>query len=128
MDSLLISSDMQRTIFAVLSSVLHLGNVDFLGKDEAKVDEKSMDSLQTVARYCFRLSPSFLLLTTCRLLGFDLQGLIKALTTRSITVRGQTTVLNLKNTEAVDGRDALAKALYLLFLFQCFGFFLFFIF
>lgn len=48
-----------------------------------------------------------------RLLGFEMPALIKALTTRSITVRGQTTVLNLKSTEAIDGRDALAKALYL---------------
>jgi hypothetical protein len=37
---------------------------------------------------------------------------VKALTTRSITVRGQTTILNLKLAEAIDGRDALAKALY----------------
>jgi myosin heavy subunit len=96
MDSLLISADVQRTIFAVLSSVLHLGNVEFVGKDEARVDEKSMESIHTVSK----------------LLGFDSNALVKALTTRSITVRGQTTILHLKHPEAIDGRDALAKALY----------------
>ncbi len=55
MDSLLISGETQRIIFAILSSVLHLGNVNFTGKDEAKVDEKSTDSIQTVSRCVYKL-------------------------------------------------------------------------
>lgn len=47
-----------------------------------------------------------------RLLGLDSNELVKALTTRSITVRGQTTIVPFKPAEAIDGRDALAKALY----------------
>ena len=51
MDSLLIDQDMQRTIFATLSAVLHLGNVDFVGRDEAKVEEKSMETIRHVSGY-----------------------------------------------------------------------------
>lgn len=51
MDSLLISADVQRTIFAILSSVLHLGNVEFVGRDEAKVEEKSQATIKIVSGY-----------------------------------------------------------------------------
>jgi len=96
MDSLMITTEQQKGIFSVLSAVLHLGNVEFQGKDEVSVSSKSTKTIATVAR----------------LLGFDNNKLVQALTVRSITVRNQTTVVPLKMAEAIDGRDALAKALY----------------
>jgi myosin heavy subunit len=96
MDSLMISQDHQKTIFSVLSAVLHLGNIEFQGREEISISTKSLNTLDIVAQ----------------LLGFNRDDLVKALTVRIITVRNQTTVVPLKQMEAVDGRDALAKALY----------------
>lgn len=90
-----ISEGTQDTLFAVLASVLHIGNIEFAAAgDGSKV--KNEDVLGIAAG----------------LLGVDAASLGKCLTTRSITVRGTTTAINLNAQQAADTRDAFAKAVY----------------
>lgn len=87
-----ISEGTQDTLFGVLASVLHIGNIEFTAAGEgSKV--KNEDVLGIAAG----------------LLGIDAKELGRVLTTRSITVRGTTTTIALNAQQATDARDAFAK-------------------
>lgn len=82
-------------MFRVLAAILHLGNVEMKAKGEG-CEVVNLDVARKVAE----------------LLAIDANSLCNALTVRQMNVRGQIIVVPLKPVEAIDSRDALAKALY----------------
>lgn len=85
----------QKEIFALVASVLHLGNVGFT-VDEGTTLLSKTDSVEIISE----------------LLGADLEQLIKALTHRTITAHGDVVTTPLNREMSVYARDALAKATY----------------
>lgn len=51
MDSLMISQLLQKNIFGVLSAVLHLGNIEFQGREEATIVQKSSKHVDILSKY-----------------------------------------------------------------------------
>uniref|UniRef100_H3G727 Myosin motor domain-containing protein n=1 Tax=Phytophthora ramorum TaxID=164328 RepID=H3G727_PHYRM len=94
-------TDVERgAIWKILSALLHLGNVLFVSSSE---DEGEDDNGTASA-------PS-------RLFAVDQEELVSALTTRKISVGGETFHSNLSLAQCGDARDAMARSLYS-FLFQ----------
>jgi len=81
-------------IFKVIAALLHLGNLTFDGEDEAAVSSTAGEPLSKVEE----------------LLG--LTGVAKCLVSRTLTTRGETTIVTRKPEDAALARDALAKAIY----------------
>ncbi|OWZ02000.1 Myosin, partial [Phytophthora megakarya] len=110
----------QGAIWKILSALLHLGNVMFVASSE---DEGEEDS-GTASAPC-RLastSPSSLsvqehLDIVSKLFAVDQDEFVSALTTRKISVGGETFHSNLSLAQCGDARDAMARSLYA-FLFQ----------
>ena len=87
------------SIIAILAAILQLGNLTYTDTRVNNMDSTSCtttDTLEHVARN--------LRLTTAEL--------DTALRFRSVTIRGETSMIPLNRTETIDNRDALAKALY----------------
>ncbi|KAI9920769.1 hypothetical protein PsorP6_000531 [Peronosclerospora sorghi] len=110
----------QEAIWKILSALLHLGNVLFVSSRE---DEGAEDS-GTASATCrlASISPSALtvqehLAIVSELFAVDQEKLISALTTRTISVGGETFHANLSLAQCSDTRDAMARSLYA-FLFQ----------
>ncbi|GMF27429.1 unnamed protein product [Phytophthora fragariaefolia] len=110
----------QRAIWKILSALLHLGNVLFVSSSE---DEGEEDN-GTASAPCqlASASPSSLsvqehLDIVSNLFGVDQKELVSALTTRKISVGGETFHANLSVAQCGDARDAMARSLYA-FLFQ----------
>ncbi|KAJ3341766.1 cytochrome c oxidase subunit 1 [Gonapodya sp. JEL0774] len=83
--------------FRVLSAVLHLGNVKFTprsGGEQSEVSNK--DTLDAV----------------CGMIGCDAKKLAEVLCFKRLTIRNETTLVNLKPDQAADNRDAVAKNVY----------------
>ncbi|KAF1774465.1 P-loop containing nucleoside triphosphate hydrolase [Phytophthora cactorum] len=110
----------QGAIWKILSALLHLGNVLFVASSE---DEGEEDN-GTASAPC-RLasaSPSFLTVQehldiVSKLFAVDQEELVSALTTRKISVGGETFHSNLSLAQCGDARDAMARSLYA-FVFQ----------
>ncbi len=84
-------------LYGTCAGVLHLGNVSFVAQGEGSyVDEQGQGALQAAAR----------------LLQVDAGALSKALTTRTIEVRGDATHALNTVESAYQAADALAKAVY----------------
>ncbi|KAE9131120.1 Myosin-J heavy chain [Phytophthora fragariae] len=110
----------QGAIWKILSALLHLGNVLFVSSSE---DEGEEDN-GTASAPCqlATASPSSLTVQqhldfVSNLFAIDQLELIPALTTRKITVGGETFHSNLSLAQCGDARDAMARSLYA-FLFQ----------
>ena len=87
------------SIIAILAAILQLGNLTYTDTRVNNMDSTTCatnDTLELVARN--------LKLTTAEL--------DKALRFRSVTIRGETSMIPLNKAETIDNRDALAKALY----------------
>ncbi|CAH1254858.1 MYO9B [Branchiostoma lanceolatum] len=92
-------SGTQRRIFAVLSAVLHLGNIVFnrIFRDgEDAVQVKNPEELRIVSK----------------LLKVKEETLLEALTSRTTIARRERIIISHRQAEAVATRDALAKSLY----------------
>ncbi|XP_078691170.1 unconventional myosin-IXb-like isoform X8 [Branchiostoma floridae x Branchiostoma belcheri] len=92
-------SGTQKRIFAVLSAVLHLGNIVFTrifrdGEDAVQV--KNPEELSIVSK----------------LLKVKEETLLEALTSRTTIARRERIIISHRQAEAVATRDALAKSLY----------------
>ncbi|XP_023316209.1 unconventional myosin-XV isoform X2 [Trichogramma pretiosum] len=94
------TSEEQDTIFKILSSVLHLGNVYFHRKNmrhgQDAVDIGSDAEIRWAAH----------------LLQINADGIIRALTTKTTEARNERLLTTLNIDQALDARDAFAKALY----------------
>eukprot|EP00730_Choanoeca_flexa_P004849 TRINITY_DN11819_c4_g2_i6.p1 TRINITY_DN11819_c4_g2~~TRINITY_DN11819_c4_g2_i6.p1 ORF type:complete len:949 (+),score=327.87 TRINITY_DN11819_c4_g2_i6:88-2934(+) len=82
-------------LFAVLSGILWLGDVEFAGDDKAGI-----------------VSPASVLDTACRQLGLSSDAMEGALVEQMLITGGETTTKALQCHQAEDVRDATAKALY----------------
>ena len=90
----------RQDICAACAAVLHLGNVGFVDKsiDGAEGSEISQGQQH--------------LSTAARLIGVDETELAQRLRTRELTIRGETSIIQLDAGKASDARDALASAIY----------------
>ncbi|KAG3149423.1 Myosin-16 [Phytophthora idaei] len=110
----------QGAIWKILSALLHLGNVLFVASSE---DEGEEDN-GTASAPCRLASalPSSLTVQehldiVSKLFAVDQEELVSALTTRKISVGGETFHSNLSLAQCGDARDAMARSLYA-FVFQ----------
>ena len=95
------SSSKQNRLYAVLSAVLQIGNVEFVKKSTYHADETVMVS--NVAAVS----------TISKLLMVKEETLLSALTCkRTKAAKGETIIINFKLADAVATRDAMAKCLY----------------
>ncbi|XP_015791886.1 unconventional myosin-IXa [Tetranychus urticae] len=95
------SREKQRRLYAVLSAVLHLGNVEFTKKSTYHSDETVMvQNVQAVS-------------IISKLLMVKEETLLSALTCKKTkAAKGETIIINYKMADAVATRDAMAKCLY----------------
>eukprot|EP00050_Salpingoeca_kvevrii_P001264 m.166155 g.166155 ORF g.166155 m.166155 type:complete len:1085 (-) comp10335_c1_seq19:233-3487(-) len=92
------SKEDEHMLFAVLSSVLHLGNIHFKAKDE--LDPANIHDSDRQLKI------------VCELLRIDEKQLRSALTCAVNVTRGEKYERRYTTQQAYDARDALAKALY----------------
>lgn len=91
------SAEEDEMLYAVLSTVMHLANVDFDGTEESTI--RPGTATEAVAR-------------AASLLGVKADELAAVLTTNVNVIRGETTTRHYKPAGAYDCRDALSKCLY----------------
>ncbi|KAF4043429.1 FYVE zinc finger domain-containing protein [Phytophthora infestans] len=110
----------QGAIWKILSALLHLGNVLFAAsrEDEGEEDNGAASAPCRLAS----ASPSSLTVQehldiVSKLFAVDQKELVSALTTRKISVGGETFHSNLSLAQCGDARDAMARSLYA-FVFQ----------
>ncbi|KAJ8681733.1 hypothetical protein QAD02_017525 [Eretmocerus hayati] len=94
------TSEEQDTIFKILSSVLHLGNVYFHRKQMRHGQEGVEVGSDAEIRWA------------AHLLQINADGIIRALTTKTTEARNERVLTALNIDQALDARDAFAKALY----------------
>ncbi|CAM9751488.1 unnamed protein product, partial [Ectocarpus sp. 12 AP-2014] len=92
-----------QTIFDIMAGLIHLGELEFEANEE---DEAAMLSEEEENQECMA--------RVCRLCYLPEDGLLRALTSKTIEVgpRKEKTTIKLKDHQAYDARDALAKAFY----------------
>ncbi|XP_069979084.1 unconventional myosin-IXb [Penaeus vannamei] len=95
------TADKQHRLFAVLSAVLLLGNIEFQPKKSTYHHDESV-----LVR-----NPE-LVSTISSLLGVSEDTLMNALTSKKARVQGEVLVMHYRLAEAMAARDALAKCLY----------------
>nr|CAD1819334.1 unnamed protein product [Ananas comosus var. bracteatus] len=97
LDIVQISKEDQMKAFSMLAAILWLGNITFSVIDnESHVEVVSSEGLANAAK----------------LLGCEVPDLMVALSTRNIRAGNDNIVQKLTLTQAIDGRDALAKSIY----------------
>lgn len=105
----------QKDIFAIVSSVLHIGNIDFLEKDGV-IRIKNIDVVDTISkvRNCYHTIIVLVkhLSILFQLINCKTAELQKSLTNRTIEARGDVVVTPLSMEMSLYARDALAKAIY----------------
>ncbi|XP_023288541.1 unconventional myosin-XV [Orussus abietinus] len=94
------TSEEQDTIFKILASVLHLGNVYFHRKQMRHGQEGVEVGSDAEIRWA------------AHLLQVNADGIIRALTTKTTEARNERVLTALNIDQALDARDAFAKALY----------------
>ncbi len=106
---MLFRPDQQYSLNRAIAAILHLGNIDF---------KASADALTITTAQCLCL-PTFLhfytfaaLEVAAMLLGVDMHRLHDALTTRATVTKTEIIVTPMTRQQAIDTRDALAKAIY----------------
>lgn len=90
------SEEETDNLFHLLAGILHLGDVEFGGEEDAAYVVSSDDNLVKVATQ----------------LGVDKDALKEALVKMTSTTKGEKVERHFKQFQAEDGRDALAKAIY----------------
>nr|XP_042898448.1 unconventional myosin-XV-like [Parasteatoda tepidariorum] len=100
MQVLSFTSEEQDTIFRILASVLHLGNIYFHRKQLKHGQEGVEIGSDAEIRWASHL------------LQLSLDGILRAMTTKTTEARNERVVTPLNIDQALDARDAIAKALY----------------
>ena len=91
----------KENIFAVTAAVLHIGNIMF---DPIEGENGHQSAISSASEKGVSI--------VARLLGVESKTLSKVLTSRDITLRGETMTVQLSAEKAANGRDALAKKVY----------------
>nr|CAD7403468.1 unnamed protein product [Timema poppensis] len=91
----------QENLFAIVASVLHMGNVGFI-EDEGKSEVLKPECVEAISKASDLLT----------LLGCDYRQLSEAFTHRTIEAHGDVVTTPLNRELAIYARDALAKAVY----------------
>ncbi|XP_067935086.1 unconventional myosin-IXb-like isoform X2 [Watersipora subatra] len=92
--------DLQKRIFAVISAILLLSNVEFIKKHTYHYDDAvQVKNLELVSRIC-------------KLLDVKEEAFLEALTSKRTIAGGETMVVRYKLEDAISARDAMAKCLY----------------
>ena len=99
MRQLQFSDDEIQSVIAILAAILQLGNLTYADTRLNNMDSATIADTDTLAHIAHNLK-------------LNVAELDKALRFRSVTIRGETSMIPLNKAEAVDNRDALAKALY----------------
>lgn len=86
-------------IFKILSALLHIGNIRFRPNSAENSDSVEVSDTSMIVRIA-------------RLLQLREQDLYDAVTTKSLVTREERVVSRLTGQQAIDARDALAKAIY----------------
>ncbi|KAK1935201.1 Myosin-J heavy chain [Phytophthora citrophthora] len=108
----------QAAIWKILSALLHLGNVLFVSSsDDEEGDNGASSPCQLASSSPSSLTVQDHLDIVSKLFAVDQEELVSALTTRKISVGGETFHSNLSLAQCGDARDAMARSLYA-FLFQ----------
>ncbi|KAI9565582.1 hypothetical protein GHT06_009374 [Daphnia sinensis] len=94
-------TETQRRIFAVLSAVLHIGNLEFQPKKSTYNHDESVTVKNTAV-----------VSTIAQLLRVKEEILHQALISKRARASGETLVINYRMPEAIAARDAMAKCLY----------------
>ncbi|KAM7392264.1 hypothetical protein PAMA_007401 [Pampus argenteus] len=93
-----IKDSSQSSIFKIMASILHLGNIDIRPERDGDSCHISRDDLH--------------LRHFCRLLGVELQQMEHWLCHRKLVTTSETYVKNMSSKQAANARDALAKHIY----------------
>ncbi|XP_070707241.1 unconventional myosin-Vb [Pempheris klunzingeri] len=93
-----IKDSSQSSIFRVVASILHLGNIQICSERDGESCHISSDDLH--------------LKHFCRLLGVELQQMEHWLCHRKLVTASETYVKNMSSKQAANARDALAKHIY----------------
>ncbi|XP_030598525.1 unconventional myosin-Vb isoform X2 [Archocentrus centrarchus] len=93
-----IKDSSQNSIFKVIASILHLGNVEICSERDGESCRISRDDVH--------------LQHFCRLLGLELQQMEHWLCHRKLATTSETYVKNMSSKQATNARDALAKHIY----------------
>ncbi|ESO82465.1 hypothetical protein LOTGIDRAFT_134504 [Lottia gigantea] len=88
-----------KDVYSILAAILHIGNIVFTGKELNGEDKCIIDDDK-------------LIFTVSRLLGIDKGELTETLTTTGMVAKGEIIIRNNTVQEAINTRDAMAKALY----------------
>ncbi|OQS02142.1 myosin [Thraustotheca clavata] len=91
-----LDSDFQKTLFEVLAGILHVGEVDFVAKNETTSKVSDPEALAAVAD----------------LLGLSTDTISQAFCNRTVVAHRDSVIVPLNVIEAAENRDALAKAIY----------------
>ncbi|CAI5721283.1 unnamed protein product [Peronospora destructor] len=105
----------QEAIWKILSALLHLGNVSFVSSIEDEEEEDNgtaSDPCRLALTSSSSLTVQEHLDIVSKLFAVDQEELVSALTTRKISVGGETLHANLSIAQCVDARDAMARSLY----------------
>ncbi|XP_059179629.1 myosin-IIIb-like [Physella acuta] len=88
------------SVYAILVAILHTGNIEFTAKDSGYGGEACV------------VSNTELISIVSELLGLDYTDLLECLTTSGMVAKGEVIIRDNSVQEAMDARDAMAKALY----------------
>ncbi len=99
LDTISVTGELQDNLWASLTAVLHLANIDFVEKD-------SPEGLIAAVR-----NPGALSLAA-KALKVGEASILSLVTTRDVKVGGETLVRSLSLVDAIEARDSSAKALY----------------
>ncbi|ELU11296.1 hypothetical protein CAPTEDRAFT_226099 [Capitella teleta] len=106
-----------NAIYSILAAILHLGNLEF-SESESKHNTVSAVKNTHIIDICEWTPKAFTQLhhsdsySVADLLGIDGKELTEALTTSGMVARGETIIRHYSTAEAVNVRDAMAKAMY----------------
>ncbi|XP_052079957.1 myosin-IIIb-like isoform X6 [Mytilus californianus] len=89
-----------KSVYGIIASILHTGNVDFDEKDSTHGGEACV------------ITNMYLIDYVSELLGINKNDLVEAFTTSAVVARGEVIIRDNSVPEAFDARDAMAKALY----------------
>ncbi|KAL3856081.1 hypothetical protein ACJMK2_015277 [Sinanodonta woodiana] len=89
------------SVYGIIAAILHIGNIEFKEKQS-----------EVYAGDACNVTDMALVDVSCNLLGLETKDIVEVLTTTGMVARGEIIIRENSVPEAIDARDAMAKALY----------------